>query len=137
MEVEPKKLIIALIIVFLLGIGFALLNGFYFNQEGEALPLIVYGMSFLSIIAGAFIVLLFQWKINKSQLEKILNVLPREERLVIKILLDNNNHIEQNYLVALSGLNKVTISRTVMKLESRNIIEKKRLGNTNMIILKI
>lgn len=137
MEVEPKKLITSLVVVFLLGVGFALLNGFYFSQEGEALPLIVYGMSFLSIMAGAFIVLLFQWKINKSQLEKILNVLPREERIVIKILLDNKNHIEQNYLVALSDFNKVTISRTVSKLEERKIIEKKRLGNTNMIILKL
>jgi len=137
MDVEPKKLIIALLAVFLLGISFAVLNGYYFSQEGSALPLIVYGISFLSIIVGAFVVLLFQWRINRSQLEKLLGILEREERMVIKILLDNKGHIEQNYIVALSGMNKVSISRTISKLEARGVVEKKPLGNTNMIILKL
>lgn len=137
MEVEPKKLVIALLAVFLLGISFAILNGFYFTQEGETLPIIVYGVSFLSILVGAFIVLLFQWRINRAQLEKILGVLEREERTIIKILLDNKGHIEQNYIVAISGMNKVSVSRTITKLEQRNVVEKKALGNTNMIILKL
>ena len=137
MEVEPKKLVVALLAVFLLGISFAILNGFYFTQEGETLPIIVYGVSFLSILVGAFIVLLFQWKINRAQLEKILGVLERDERTIIKILLDNKGHIEQNYIVAISGMNKVLVSRTITKLELRGVIEKKPLGNTNMIILKL
>lgn len=137
MDVEPKKLIVALLAVFLLGISFAVLNGYYFSQEGSALPLIVYGISFLSIIVGAFVVLLFQWRINRAQLEKLLGVLEHDERTVIKILLDNKGHIEQNYIVALSGMNKVAISRTITKLEARSVVEKKPLGNTNMIILKL
>ncbi len=137
MDVEPKKLIAALLAVFLLGIGFAVLNGYYFAQSGESLPLIVYGLSFLSILVGAFLVLLFQWKINRQQLERVLGVLPREERMVIRVLLDNNGHVEQSYIVALTGLNKVTVSRTVAKLQERGILEKKPLGNTNMVILKL
>ncbi len=137
MEVEPKKLIIALLAVFMLGISFAILNGFYFTQSGESLPIIVYGVSFLSILVGAFIVLLFQWRINRAQLEKVLGVLEKEERTIIKILLDNKGHIEQNYIVAISGMNKVAVSRTITKLELRSIVEKKALGNTNMIILKL
>jgi len=137
MDVEPKKLIAALLAVFLLGISFAVVNGYYFSQEGEALPLIVYGMSFLSILLGAFIVLLFQWRINKAQLENILGVLPREERMVIKILMDHNGHVEQNYIVALTGLHKVAVHRTLKKLEARGVVEKKPLGNTNMILLRL
>jgi len=137
MEVEPKKLVVALLAVFLLGITFAILNGVYFSQSGEALPLIVYGVSFLSILVGAFVVLLFQWRINIAQLEKILGVLEHDERTVIKILLDNGRHIEQSYIVALSGMNKVAVSRTITKLESRGVLEKKPLGNTNMIILRL
>ncbi len=137
MDVEPKKLIAALLAVFLLGIGFAVLNGYYFSQSGESLPLIVYGLSFLSILVGAFLVLLFQWKINRQQLERVLGVLPREERMVIRVLLDNHGHVEQNYIVALTGLNKVTVSRTVAKLQERGVLEKKPLGNTNMLILKL
>jgi hypothetical protein len=137
MEVEPKKLVIALLAVFLLGISFAILNGFYFAQSGESLPIIVYGVSFLSILVGAFIVLLFQWRINRAQLERMLGVLEHDERTVIKILLDNKGHIEQNYIVALSGMNKVAVSRTIAKLEQRGVLQKKPLGNTNMILLTL
>jgi hypothetical protein len=136
-EVEPKKLIIAITLVFLLGIGFAVLNGYYVTQAGQGLPWIVYGLSFLSIIIGAFLVLIFQWRINRQQLERVLTVLPREERIVIKILLDNNNHLEQSYIVALSGLGKVMVSRTIAHLEARDVVEKRPLGNTNMIVLKL
>jgi hypothetical protein len=137
MEVEPKKLVIALLVVFLLGISFAVLNGYYFAQSGESLPIIVYGVSFLSILIGAFVVLLFQWRINRAQLERILGVLENEERTIIKILLDNRGHIEQTYIVALSGMNKVVVSRSITKLEQRGVVEKRPLGNTNMILLKI
>ncbi len=137
MEVEPKKLVVALLAVFLLGISFAILNGFYVTQSGESLPIIVYGISFLSISLGAFLVLLFQWRINRAQLERILSVLEHDERMIIKILLDNNWHIEQNYIVALSGMHKVAVSRAITKLALRDVIEKKPLGNTNMIILRV
>jgi len=137
MEVEPKKLAVALIAVFLLGIGFAILNGYYFSQEGEALPLIVYGMSFLSILVGAFVVLIFQWRINQAQLQRVLGVLPREERIIIKLLLDHKNRLEQNHIVAYTGINKVGVSRVVSKLEQRGIVEKKPLGNTNLVLLKL
>ena len=85
----------------------------------------------------AFVVLVFQWRINRSQLERILSVLPREERIIIKILLDNKNRLEQNHIVALSGINKVGVSRVITRLEQRGVVEKKPLGNTNLIILRL
>lgn len=137
MEIENKKLVIGLILVFLLGVLFAIVNGQYTDSTNEQLPLIVYGISFLSILIGAFIVVMFQWKINKIQLEKVLKILPREERVVVKILLDNKNSIEQNKLVVLSGFTKVQISRILQKLVEREVVEKKHMGNTNLVLLKI
>lgn len=137
MEIENKKLIIGLSLVFILGILFAVVNGFYTSTTNEQLPLIVYAISFLSILIGAFIVVMFQWKINKMQLEKVLRILPREERIVIKILLDNKNMIEQNKLVVLSGFSKVRISRILKNLAMRNVIEKKHMGNTNLVVLQL
>jgi len=137
MEVSIKKLIAALFIVFLLGVMFALVNGVYVVDEGSQLPIITYAISFISLIAGGFIVILFQWKINKLQLNRVLKILPNEERIIIKILLENNNSIEQNKLVALSGFNKVKISRLVKDLELRDVVKKTNLGNTNLIVLKI
>ncbi|SRR3989338_9624425 len=137
MEIENKRLVIGLGLIFFLGILFALVNGFYTTQTDSQLPLIVYGISFISIIIGAVIVLLFQKRINKLQLERVLKILPNDERTIIKILLDNNNSIEQNKLVVLSGFTKVQISRITSKLVQREVIEKKNMGNTNLVVLKV
>ena len=134
MEIDNKRLIIGLSLVFILGVLFAVVNGIYTSSTNEQLPLIVYLISFLSIIIGAVIVLLFQLRINRIQLERILKILPNDERIVIKILLDNNNSIEQNKLVVLSGFTKVKISRIVQKLLLRGVVEKKGMGNTNLVI---
>jgi len=137
MEIDNKRLVIGISLVFVLGIMFALVNGFYTSSTNEQLPFIVYGISFLSILIGAFIVIMFQFRINKMQIEKVLKILPREERMVVKILLDNKNMIEQNKLVVLSGFTKVQISRILKKLAEREVIEKKNMGNTNLVILKV
>ena len=137
MELDTKRLVIGLVLVFLLGVSFAVVNGWYAATEGTQLPIIVYGISFLSVLLGAFIVVLFQWRINRAQINHLLKLLPREERLIVKVLLDNNNQLEQNKLVALSGLTKVQVSRTTSKLEERDVLEKKPLGNTKLVILKL
>lgn len=137
MEIEPKRLIIGFALIFLLGVLFAVVNGIYTDSTNQQLPVIVYTISFISIIVGSSIVLLFQWKISKMQLESLLKILPREERIVVKILLDNKNVLEQNRLVALSGFSKVRISRILQKLSERDVIEKKKLGNTNLIVLRL
>ena len=137
MEIQPKKLVVALALVFLLGVLFAVVNGFYVQSEGSTLPVIVYGISFISIVLGGSIVLMLQWKINEVQIRRMVKILPQEERKIIKILLEYNNSIEQNKLVALSGYNKVKISRIVNELEKREVIKKINLGNTNLLQLKI
>ena len=64
MEVSSKKIVIALVLVFLLGVLFAIVNGFYIQKENQTLPIIVYGISFVSIILGGIIVIMFQWKMS-------------------------------------------------------------------------
>ena len=137
MEVSPKRLFAALIAVFILGVLFAIVNGYYTSSEGSSLPLIVYAISFISLLVGGFIVILFQWKINKAQLEKVLKLLPPEERKIIKLLMEHNNALEQNKIVAFSGLNKVKVSRLIQTLEFRGVIKKTNLGNTNLVQLKL
>ncbi|MBI5389652.1 hypothetical protein HZB01_04720 [Candidatus Woesearchaeota archaeon] len=137
MEVDFKRLVAGLTLIFILGILFAVVNGIYTSTTNQQLPLIVYGISFLSILLGAFLVISFQWKINRMQLEKVLSILPREERIIVKILLDNNNQLEQNKVVVLSGFTKVQVSRVVQKLVERAVVEKKAMGNTNLIVLKL
>lgn len=136
MEVSESRLGIAIIAVFGLGILFAVLNGYYIQDYGEPIPMIVYGMTAVSMGVGALIVMLFQWKISQKQLYRILKVLPEDERAIVEILV-KEKRMEQNLLVAESGLSKVKVSRTLSKLEQRNLIEKKPMGNTNLIKLVI
>lgn len=137
MEVSTKKLVFAFGIVFLLGVMFAIINGYYTQEENESLPLIVYAISFVSLVSGIFISLLFQSKINKIHLNRVLNILPKEQGLIIKSLIENQGSLEQNKIVAFTGLNKVRVSRIIKDLEFRGIVKKTDLGNTNLVVLKV
>lgn len=135
MEVSPSKLVIALALVFFLGVLFSIVNGYYVQEEGTALPMIVYGISFVSILLGGALVIMFQWRINKVQVRRVVKILPPEEKKIVTILLENNNSIEQNKLVAFSGFSKVKMSRIISELEARGVVKKTNLGNTNLIVL--
>jgi len=137
MEISPKKMVVALLLVFVLGVLFAIVNGSYAVNEGSSLPIIVYAISLISLIIGAAIVVLFQWKINDAQLKRVLKILPADERIVVDILLKNRNELEQNRLVVQTGLGKVKTSRILAKLVERGVIKKSRMGNTNLIRLDI
>ncbi|VVB53945.1 Uncharacterised protein [uncultured archaeon] len=136
MEVSEKRLLIAIFAVFLLGILFSIVNGLYTEETGEPIPLIVYGLAALSLGVGAFLVLLFQWRISQAQMLHVLKALPSDERKILEVLV-KEKRIEQSYLVAMTGLSKVRVSRTLSRLEGRGILEKKQLGNTNLVVLKI
>ncbi len=137
MEVSEKKLIIGISAIFILGVFFAYISGTYSSSTGEQLPIEVYIISAVSMVVGAFVVILLQTKRSVSELDRIVKLLPYDEKTVVKVLLENDNKIEQNYLVVLSGFNKVKISRIVARLEARGVLEKKSMGNTNYLILKV
>jgi uncharacterized membrane protein len=127
MEVSEIRLGVAIIAVFGLGVILSIINGYYIEDTGSSIPLTVYAMTAVAMAVGALLVLLFQWKISQKQMHRLLKILPEDERAIIELLL-NDGKMEQTYIVAESGLSKVKVSR---------IIEKKPLGNTNLIKLKI
>lgn len=137
MEISSRRLVIGFVLIFLLGVLFSIVNGYYVSEEGSSLPLIVYGISFLSVVVGGGIVVLFQAKISRLQLNKVLKILPDGERKIIGLLVDNDYSLEQNRLVALSGVNKVRVSRILSELESRGVVVRINLGNTKLVSLKI
>ena len=136
-EVSINRLIIGFGLIFLLGILFAMVNGYYTEESGDPLPFIVYVISVVSLIIGAGIILLFQTKISKVQLNSILKLLEKDEAEVVRVLIENNYRLEQNHLVAYTGYNKVRISRILKKLEQRGVVEKRNIGNTNLVILNL
>ncbi len=136
MEISENRLAVAITSVFFLGVLLSILNGNYIEDTGSPMPLLTYGVAAVAMVVGALIILLFQWKISHKQMQGMLKILPSDERKIVEVLLKEKK-IEQIHLTAESGLSKVKVSRLLVKLEQRGVIEKKPLGSTNLIKLKI
>jgi uncharacterized membrane protein len=62
--------------------------------------------------------------------------LPVEERKLINLIIQSEGAMFQSDLVEKSGFDKVKVSRLLDRLEGQQIIERKRRGMTNIVILK-
>jgi len=68
-------------------------------------------------------------KIDYSKLDK-------EEKVLVKVIEDSEGSIFQAELVEKSGFDKVKVTRILDRLEGKQIIERKRRGMTNVVLLK-
>lgn len=62
--------------------------------------------------------------------------LDKEEKIIVKIIEEAEGTIFQSDLVEKSGFDKVKVSRILDRLEGKQIIERKRRGMTNVVVLK-
>jgi uncharacterized membrane protein len=62
--------------------------------------------------------------------------LDREEKKIVKMLQEENGAIFQRTLMEKLGIGKVGMTRILDKLEAKQIIERKRRGMTNVVVLK-
>ena len=62
--------------------------------------------------------------------------LDKDEKIVVKVIENADGTIFQSDLVEKSKFSKVKISRILDKLEGRQLIERKRRGMTNVVVLK-
>lgn len=72
----------------------------------------------------------------KTNYTKVLSELAIDEKEVLEKIIANNGSIYQSDLILKTGFTKVKISRILDKLEFKELIERKRRGMTNIIILK-
>jgi len=75
-------------------------------------------------------------KITKGNYQKIMSNLNKDEKIVLKNIIKAEGSIFQSDLVDKTGLNKVKITRVLDKLEGKGLIERKRRGMRNAVILK-
>ncbi len=139
MEIPKNKIFISAGLVGLLSVLITVFSVYHSQHMGNSYlvyPAFLYGTTILSLIVGGFIVYLFEEKINKIQLNKLLKILPNDERKIIQLLIERGE-VEQRKLGTLTELNTVKISRVISTLEQRGIIKKKKQGYTNLIILKL
>lgn len=75
-------------------------------------------------------------QITKEHYQKILNELNDDERLVFEKIIEFEGTIFQSDLVDETKFTKVKITRILDKLEGKGLVERKRRGMTNIVILK-
>ncbi len=72
---------------------------------------------------------------NKERIEKLTGTLDGGEKNILRIVTESGA-VFQSELVEKAGLNKVKVTRILDKLEAKGIIERKRRGMTNIVVLK-
>jgi hypothetical protein len=75
-------------------------------------------------------------KITKESYSKIMSGLGDEEKQVLAKLIEVHGTMFQSDLVDKTSFSKVKMTRILDKLEGRGVIERRRRGMTNVIILK-
>ena len=62
--------------------------------------------------------------------------LDKDEKIIVKLVEDADGTIFQSDLVEKTEFSKVKVSRILDKLEGRQLIERKRRGMTNVVVLR-
>lgn len=75
-------------------------------------------------------------KITRTSFNKVLRTLSTDEKKVFGKLIDAHGSIFQSELVEKTGFSKVKITRVLDKLEGRDLIERKRRGMSNTVVLR-
>lgn len=73
---------------------------------------------------------------RKKRWEAVLPTLKEDQQLIYHSILDADGLIPQSDIVEKTGLSKSNVSRTLDILESMGLIEKRRRGMGNIILLK-
>ncbi|MFH1065473.1 MAG: hypothetical protein V1734_03145 [Nanoarchaeota archaeon] len=74
--------------------------------------------------------------VSREEIEKRHSLLNEEEKKIIALLKEADGTMFQSDLVEKSGFTKVKITRILDVLEGKRLVERKRRGMTNVVILK-
>lgn len=75
--------------------------------------------------------------IQKTKLNSIIKNLAGEERKVFDQVVKNNGSAFQTDLIGATRFSKVKVSRVLDRLEAKGLVERRRRGMSNMIILRV
>ncbi|MGV8086364.1 MAG: helix-turn-helix transcriptional regulator [Candidatus Woesearchaeota archaeon] len=74
--------------------------------------------------------------LDKGHYKKILDNLDSDDKNVLSLIIDSEGNIFQSDIVLKTSFTKVKVTRILDRLESKGLIERKRRGMTNIILLK-
>lgn len=77
-----------------------------------------------------------QKKITKENYQDVMKSLQDEEKLVFEKVIESEGSIFQSELVEKTSMPKVKVTRILDRLEGKGLVERKRRGMTNVVVLK-
>ncbi len=94
-----------------------------------------FGVAFLILGAGIY---LFFIPFSSKKEAKSINTskLSAEEKKIYSLLKENEGSSYQSDLVKETGFSKVKLTRILDRMEQKGILERKRRGMTNLVVLK-
>ena len=107
--------------------------------------IISYGLMGLLVLVSLFIIFFMKdetiiqeskKEISEEEKQKKLENLDEEERNLMNIIIREDGSVFQSSLVNETKLSKVKVTRILDRLEGKSLIERKRRGMSNVIILK-
>ena len=112
-------------------------------HERSLLPLYIGSISFgILLIIGLFLIFYEKPKeevMQEGMQKKKIHIpenLDEEEKKIIEILNSKEGSVYQSDLIKETSYSKVKITRILDKLEQKKLIDRKRRGMTNIIVLK-
>jgi len=75
-------------------------------------------------------------KEREKRWEEIVKTLKEDERKIYEAIIEAGGIIEQSELPEKTGISKASVSRTLDLLESRGLVERRRRGMGNIVLLK-
>lgn len=98
-----------------------------------------FGIGFLMLASGIYLLFFFSTssaEMRKEFKEIDASKLNEEEKKIYEIVKNSKGSAYQTDLIKETGFSKVKMSRILDKMEAKDILERKRRGMTNIIVLK-
>ena len=96
--------------------------------------IVEFGLSFLLLGTGIYLIYITN---IKSDLKKIdTSKLDEKEKVIYELLKNSNGSMYQSDIVKETGFSKVKTTRILDRLSSKDVIDRKRRGMTNIVVLK-
>ena len=95
---------------------------------------VLFGLAF--VVLGTGVYLLFIQGREEKTVKVDFSKLDEDEKRVYTLLKERDGSLYQSDLVKETGFSKVKMTRLLDKMAAKNIIDRKRRGMTNIIVLK-
>ncbi len=76
-------------------------------------------------------------RLTKENYQKIMHGLHTDEKSILSAVVDSQGSVMQSELADKTGMTKVKVTRILDRLEGKGLIERKRRGMTNVVILRV